>query len=96
MTKVKVTVKQGEFPIRYEGERYLAGEEFVIDEKHLLPSMEVLEVLEEVKHDGQVSPFAEMSLEDLKAYAAEHNIDIGKASTEEGIIKKIEEAQQPE
>ena len=31
----------------------------------------------------------EMSIEELKMYCSENNIDIGKASTKEGIIKKI-------
>lgn len=43
MTKLKVKVKQGAFPVRYEGERYNSGDELVIDEKHLHPSFEVIE-----------------------------------------------------
>lgn len=31
----------------------------------------------------------EMSIEELKMYCSENNIEIGKASTKEGIIKKI-------
>lgn len=46
--------------------------------------------------DPVVKTFEEMSIDELKAYAAKRNIDIGKASTEEGIIKKIEEAQKVE
>lgn len=42
------------------------------------------------------NPFDGKTLDELKAYAEEHNIDIGKATTEEGIIKKIEEAQKAE
>lgn len=33
-----------------------------------------------------------MSLEELKAYADENGIDIGQASTQEGILKKIKTA----
>lgn len=33
-----------------------------------------------------------MTLEELKTYAKERNIELGKAATQEGIIKKIEEA----
>ncbi|MFF5993457.1 hypothetical protein AAGS61_01730 [Lysinibacillus sp. KU-BSD001] len=43
-----------------------------------------------------VNPFEGKTIEELKAYAQERGIDIGKASTEEGIIKKIEEAQKAE
>lgn len=46
--------------------------------------------------DPVVKPFEEMTIDELKVYAAERNIDIGKATTEEGIIKKIEEAQKAE
>ncbi len=34
----------------------------------------------------------EMTAEELKAYAEEHGIDIGKATSQDGILKKIEEA----
>lgn len=34
----------------------------------------------------------DMSEEELIRYAAQHNIDIGKASSKEGIIKKIQDA----
>lgn len=92
MSKLKVSVKKGSFPIRYNGERFSVGEEFIIDEQHLnKSSMDVLEKVEETK-----SEFEGKSIEELKAYATEHNIDLGKASTEEGIIKKIEDAQKTE
>jgi len=41
----------------------------------------------------------EMTAEELKAYAEENGIDIGKATSQEGILKKIQEAaeeQEPE
>jgi hypothetical protein len=34
----------------------------------------------------------DMNVEELKAYAEEHGIDIGKATSQEGILKKIQEA----
>jgi hypothetical protein len=37
-------------------------------------------------------PFEEMTVEELTAYANENTIDIGKATTAEGILKKITEA----
>ncbi|BDH60137.1 hypothetical protein MTP04_02670 [Lysinibacillus sp. PLM2] len=98
MTKLKVLVKENSFPVRYNGERFSVGQTFEIDGKHLNKNtMEVLEIIEDNQDDGKESnPFEGKSVEELKAYAEEHGIDIGKATTEEGIIKKIEEAQKTE
>lgn len=38
----------------------------------------------------------EMSVEELVSYADEHNIDIGKATSQSGIIEKIKAAEQGE
>lgn len=37
----------------------------------------------------------DMSVEDLTAYASERKIDIGKATSKEGILNKIREAEKP-
>lgn len=34
MTKIKVKVKEGAFPVRYDGERFSVGEELTIEDKH--------------------------------------------------------------
>lgn len=47
MANIKVKVKNGAFPIRYKGERFLVGDELTIDEKHLNES--IMERLEEPK-----------------------------------------------
>lgn len=47
MANIKVKVKDGAFPIRYKGERFLVGDELTIDEKHLNES--TMERLEEPK-----------------------------------------------
>ena len=39
------------------------------------------------------SKFEGMDVEQVKAYAAQHNIDIGNATSLNGIIKKITEAE---
>lgn len=91
MTNIKVKIKEGAFPVRYKGERFLVGQELTIDEKHF--NDKNMEFIEKIEMIPEGSLFEGKTLEELKAYAAEHNIDIGKASTEEGIIKKIEEAQ---
>lgn len=49
---------------------------------------------EELKNEP--SKFDGMDVEQLKAYAAEHNIDIGKSTSVDGIIKKITEAEKAE
>ncbi|RKI90439.1 hypothetical protein D7V94_13475 [Parablautia intestinalis] len=41
----------------------------------------------------QEKDLQDMTKEELLAYAAEHNIDIGNATTEAGILKKIQDAQ---
>lgn len=40
----------------------------------------------------EVISLEEMTAEELKAYAEENGIDIGKATSQEGILKKIQEA----
>lgn len=45
--------------------------------------------LEKVKGDK----YSSMEIEELKAYAAEHNIDLGNATSRDGIIKKIKSAE---
>jgi len=47
MANIKVKVKEYAFPIRYKGERFLVGDELMIDEKHFNESM--MERLEEPK-----------------------------------------------
>lgn len=34
----------------------------------------------------------EMTVEELKVYAEEHGIDLGRSTSHEGILKKIQEA----
>ncbi len=41
---------------------------------------------------GSEDEFSKMTVEELKAYAKEHDIDIGNASSQSGIAKKIREA----
>lgn len=79
-------------PVRYNGETYTKGDSFEMEDEHV--NEELVKVTGEVKIED--NPFEGMSLDELKAYAEENNIDLGKASTEEGIIKKIEDAQKTE
>jgi len=41
----------------------------------------------------EVSKFDNMSIEELKAYAEENEIDIGQSTSQKGILKKILEAE---
>lgn len=85
------------FPVRYKGETYPKGASFKMEDGHV--NEKLVKVLGDVAKEQSIppdSPFQGMSIDELKAYAAERNIDIGKATTEEGIIKKIEEAEKAE
>lgn len=56
---------------------------------------EKVEDKEEVEEENGTTgkALADMTKEELIAYASEHGIDIGNATTEAGILKKIQEAQ---
>ncbi|KOY81290.1 hypothetical protein ADM90_19335 [Lysinibacillus macroides] len=50
LANIKVKIKEGAFPVRYKGERFLVGQELTIDEKHFNGAiMEQLAVTEEPK-----------------------------------------------
>ncbi|MDF2907962.1 MAG: Uncharacterized protein K0R34_3283 [Herbinix sp.] len=51
------------------------------------------EVAEKVELAKEPSKFDGMDVEQLKAYAANSGIDIGKSTSIDGIIKKITEAE---
>ena len=81
-------------PVRYEGKTYPRGEQFEMEEDHVNENL--VKVLGDVAKKQDQTPdntFEGMSIDELKAYAEQKGIDIGKATTEEGIIKKIEEAE---
>ena len=43
--------------------------------------------------DENTSELANLSVEELKAYAEEKGIDIGQSTSQKGILKKIQEAE---
>lgn len=51
--------------------------------------MELMAAYEKVAGDG----LSDMSIEELKAYAEAHNIDLGQATSQDGILKKIRASQ---
>jgi len=86
-----------DIPVRYNGVTHPKGDSFEMEDGHV--NEKLVKVIGEVAANQSNSldnPFEGMSLEELKLYAEQHNVDIGKATTEEGIIKKIEEAQKAE
>lgn len=44
-------------------------------------------------NNSETVNLAELSIEDLKAYATQNGVDIGNASSAKGIIKKIKATQ---
>lgn len=45
--------------------------------------------INETVAEARVKKIEDMTIGELKSYANEHSIDIGKAATAEGILKKI-------
>lgn len=49
-----------------------------------------------VTGEADAKPLDEMKVEELKAYAAEHNIELGEAAKKADILKIIQEAENKE
>lgn len=49
-----------------------------------------------VEGEADVKPLDEMKADELKAYAAEHNINLGEAKNKADILKTIQEAEAKE
>lgn len=83
-------------PVRYNNVTHMPGESFEMEDEHVISAVKVLGDVTKNQSDTKDGPFEGMSIDELKMYAEQRNIDIGKATTEEGIIKKIEESQKAE
>lgn len=46
-----------------------------------------------VEGEADAKPLDKMKVDELKAYAAEHNIDLGEARNKDDILKVIQEAE---
>lgn len=81
---MKYLVKVLNVPVRYDGQRYLPGDEFEMKENHLNESL--------IKVIGEAIPltFNEMKVPELKEYAAEHGIALGDAKKRDEILKVIQ------
>ncbi|GIN37801.1 hypothetical protein [Heyndrickxia oleronia] len=77
-------------PVRYNGITYQPGESFEMQDEH------VIETLVEVTGEVEKVPKAleEMTIPELKDYAAEHGIDLGEAKKKEEILTVLYEEKQ--
>lgn len=84
-------------PVRYKGVTHPKGAQFEMAEGHLNENLvKVIGDVADKQSNTLDNPFEGMSIDELKVYAEQNNIDIGNASSVNGIIKKIEEAQKTE
>ncbi|KMT62570.1 hypothetical protein [Paenilisteria newyorkensis] len=83
---IKFKVKVIDLPVRYGDETFNKDEELVINKDEFHESL--FEKLEEFEQQV-ANEFDEFSVEGLIEYAKEHEIDVGKATTRDGILKKI-------
>lgn len=84
-------------PVRYKGVTHPKGANFEMEEGHVNENLvRVIGDVADKQSNTQDNPFEGMSIDELKVYAEQNNIDIGNASSVNGIIKKIEEAQKAE
>lgn len=76
--------------VKYGGIYYAAGAEIEINPSDRRSLEEAgADIIEEDEMDFLYM----LSVDQLKAYADEKGIDLGRASTEAGVIKKIKEAE---
>lgn len=80
---MKVGVK--EIPIRHNGQLYEQGESFNVSEKEYARLEQYVIVLEA----GEAPQVSDMKLPELKAYAKEHDIELGEASKREEVLAVI-------
>ena len=90
MAKIKVRVKDGSFPVRYDGERFSIGEEFVIVEEHL--NKNTMDVLEVIQDQVDIVDYEKLKVEELKLIAEEKGIITEKMKKDE-LIAAIKAAE---
>lgn len=73
------------------GKLISAGKGKTVSYEEYQKVVDELEALK-VNSSGPEDEFSKMTVEELKAYAKEHDIDIGNASSQNGIVRKIREA----
>ncbi|WP_127539384.1 hypothetical protein [Paenibacillus illinoisensis] len=98
---MKVEVRS--IPIRHNGTPYEKGASFSISSKgyeRIKPYVNVIDESDDDAGAGNDSaptadPLDSMEPDELRVYAADRNIDLGKATSKEGILEKIKAAGEP-
>lgn len=95
---MKVEVKS--IPIRHDGTLHEKGASFSISAKGyeaIKPHVTVLDEADEadtaIDSTEVTDPLESMEPDELRAYAADRDIDLGKATSKEGILEKIKAAE---
>lgn len=73
-------------PVRHNGARHVAGEEFQIDKEHYDRLKAHVIVVDE---NDPPKPIEKMTVAELKEHAAENGIDLGEATKKEDILQLI-------
>lgn len=81
----KVKVKN--IPVRYDHRTYQPDEEFIIKGEHIKGTESIVDIVEEI----EVKPKSvdQMLVDELKEYAADNEIDLGKATKKDDILAVI-------
>jgi hypothetical protein len=90
-------VEVNSIQIRHDGALYEKGASFSISTKGyeaIKPHVTVLDEVDEADEGDTVTdPLESMEPDELRAYAADRDIDLGKATSKEGILEKIKAAE---
>ncbi|RKD22554.1 hypothetical protein BEP19_09845 [Ammoniphilus oxalaticus] len=84
-----VEVKVKNFPVRYLDNRYLAGDEFVMNKEHVNDSL--VEIIGEVETD-----ISKMTVAELKEFAATKGIDLTGVDKKDEILTVIQSHIEPD
>lgn len=87
-------VEVNSIPIRHDGTLHEKGASFSISAKGYEAIKPHVTVLDEADEEDTVTdPLESMEPDELRAYAADRDIDLGKATSKEGILEKIKAAE---
>ncbi|WFR63034.1 hypothetical protein P9222_00865 [Paenibacillus amylolyticus] len=87
-------VEVNNIPIRHDGTLYKQGASFSVPAKVYETIKSHVTVLDEADEaDTVTDPLEAMEPDELRAYAADRDIDLGNATSKEGILKKIKAAE---
>lgn len=90
---MKVRYQADGFDIKDEEGKLIAGAKGkTIPYEKYKAVLDELNALKDAGKEGKEDEFSSMSVEELKVYAETNNINLGNASSQSGIAKKIREA----